>query len=118
MRRCLALCLLTLLTACSPPATPEPEPVADAPAPPPLPASPVAPLPADASAVLGRAESCMHFSGEFNGDGSENDREVTAAMNELGCDRLDGETKAIKHKYRHDAAVQQAFKALEEGEGG
>ncbi|WP_018749263.1 hypothetical protein [Chitiniphilus shinanonensis] len=116
LRGGLALCLLTLLAACSPHAAPAP--AADASAPASSPGTQPAQLPADASAVLGRAESCMHLAGEFNGDGSDNDREVTAAMNELDCDGLYRDTAAIKHKYRNDAAVQQAFKALEEGEGG
>ncbi|GAA5786023.1 hypothetical protein YWS52_23460 [Chitiniphilus shinanonensis] len=109
LRGGLALCLLTLLAACFPHAAPAP--AADASAPASSPGMQPAPLPADASAVLGRAESCMHLAGEFNGDGSDNDREVTAAMNELDCDGLPrhrGDQAQVPQRCRRAAGVQGA----------
>jgi hypothetical protein len=67
------------------------------------------PLPRDVVAFMERRTGCNHFAGEFNGDRSERDREVTKAMRELRCDRL--ETDEARLRRRH-AAKPQTLKAL------
>ena len=71
-------------------------------------------LPRDASRVAGRSASCFHFSGEFNGDGSQRDKEVTATMRELRCDQLERDVLIIRKKYRHNQAVQTALDSVTE----
>lgn len=50
-----------------------------------------APLPRDVVAFIERRTGCNHFAGEFNGDRSARDREVTRVMRELRCARLDAD---------------------------
>lgn len=38
-----------------------------------------------------RAETCIHFSGELNGDRSDRDKEVIAEMDKLKCADIDKE---------------------------
>ena len=71
-------------------------------------------LPADAARVSARIEGCLHFAGEFNGDRSDRDREVTAAMTRLRCDRVARDAAAIKRRYPRNAAVQRAMEAAGE----
>ena len=68
-------------------------------------------LPDDARLVAERLASCTHFAGEFNGDRSDRDKGVAAAMTRLGCDTIDRETSAIRQKYARDGAVQEAMAA-------
>ena len=74
-----------------------------------LPESGAPQLPNDASAVADRLVSCVHFSGEFNGDRSERDKEVTDAMAELRCETIESEAAAIRRKYSGNAAVLKAL---------
>jgi hypothetical protein len=66
-------------------------------------------LPPDAASVAARLEACLHFAGEFNGDRSERDREVTAAMDRLRCGVLKEDAAAIRQKYPANQAVQAAL---------
>lgn len=66
-------------------------------------------LPADAARVVDRLAACVHFSGEFNGDGSDRDKEVATAMTELQCDRIEQDVLVIRKKYRNSATVQAAL---------
>ena len=68
-------------------------------------------VPADALRVADRLSACTHFSGEINGDRSERDREVYAAMTELGCDTIDTDVSAMRHRYPGNRAVQAALDA-------
>ncbi len=71
-------------------------------------------LPRDASRVVDRSASCFHFSGEFNGDGSQRDKEVTATMKELRCDHIERDVLVIRKKYRQNQAVQTALDSATE----
>lgn len=71
-------------------------------------------LPADAAEVVDRVAACFHFSGEFNGDQSERDKEVTRAMTELRCETIDQEASAIRRKYAGHQDVQDALAAATE----
>lgn len=68
-------------------------------------------LPDEARLVAQRLASCTHFAGEFNGDRSERDSEVTATMGELRCDTIDQDVSAIRKKYHGNQAVQEALAA-------
>lgn len=57
------------------------------------------------AAYFSKAELCVHFGGEFNGDLSERDREVNTAMADAGCDTLDAETATMRARYAGDAAI-------------
>lgn len=66
--------------------------------------------PRDVRRLIERHESCVHFAGEFNGDGSARDREVNAAMAELRCDEVEQGAAALRRKY---AGHPRALKALD-----
>jgi hypothetical protein len=68
-------------------------------------------LPGDARQVAERLASCSHFAGEINGDGSDRDKEVYAAMTELRCDTIEKDVSLIHHKYSGNRAVQEALDA-------
>lgn len=64
-------------------------------------------VPRDVRRLVERFESCVHFAGEFNGDGSVRDREVNATMTELRCDRVEQDAAALRVKYaRHPRALK------------
>jgi hypothetical protein len=67
------------------------------------------PLPRDVAAFIDRRTSCNHFAGEFNGDRSERDREVTRAMNQLRCGRLEADEAALKRRHAKAAKVLRAL---------
>ena len=66
-------------------------------------------LPRDAAIVAYRLEQCVHFAGEFNGDGSEHDAEVNRIMVELRCDTIKQEALDLRSRYRDSEAVLQAM---------
>ena len=66
-------------------------------------------LPKEASDVIDRLAACTHFSGEFNGDHSERDKEVAATMTELQCDSIEQEADALRKQYSDNAAVLHAL---------
>ena len=64
-------------------------------------------LPREVREFLERHESCVHFAGEFNGDGSARDREVNATMKNLRCDKVEKDAAALRRKYaRHPDALK------------
>ena len=71
-------------------------------------------LPYDASKVIDRVAACFHFSGEINGDQSERDKEVAAAMSELRCDTIEQEANEMRKKYADDKAVLDSLTAASE----
>ena len=82
------------------PAAPPAEPAAVSP--------PAAPSSSDAAAFaayMEKAELCVHFGGEFNGDQSERDREVNKAMDDAGCETLEAETATMRARYAGDTAT-------------
>lgn len=64
-------------------------------------------LPDDVNRLIERLQLCNHFAGEINGDGSERDKEVSATMSELKCDRIEADTASIRQKYAQDPVVLQ-----------
>lgn len=68
-----------------------------------------APLPKDVARLASRIEGCLHFAGEFNGDRSERDREVTRAMEALRCDRVRADADTLRRRYRHDRRIADAL---------
>ena len=106
MKRLLALCVLALVTGCAPAVRQSSSPVdGDAPE------TGFPGLPADAARVADRLVACTHFSGEFNGDGSDRDKEVTATMTAMRCDLIERDVAAIREKYAGNKAVQDALAA-------
>lgn len=67
------------------------------------------PLPRDVAAFIDRRIGCNHFSGEFNGDRSERDREVTRTLRELRCDRLEADEARLARRHAKTPAVQKAL---------
>jgi len=67
------------------------------------------PLPKDVVAFVERRTGCNHFAGEFNGDRSARDREVTRAMRGLRCGALERDEVRLQRRYANDP---QALKAL------
>ena len=68
-------------------------------------------LPRDARHVVERLAACSHFAGEFNGDQSQRDKDVSAAEARLHCDAIDREAAAIRKRYAGNKAVQDALVA-------
>ena len=68
-------------------------------------------IPADAQRVADRLDACTHFSGEFNGDGSERDREVNTTMTGLKCDTVEEDVSAIRNRYPNNRAVDAVLDA-------
>lgn len=66
-------------------------------------------LPADAGDLVKRRDLCMHFAGEFGGDGSERDREVAEEMDKLACGNLEADTTTLRQKYHDRPEVLKAF---------
>lgn len=71
-------------------------------------------LPPDAREVAERAAGCLYFSGEFNGDGGERDRQVAASMDRLACRRIDSDIASMRARYPDDAYVQRALDLVAE----
>jgi len=105
-------CFLQLLasTGCAPGSTDQPELSADTP----LLETEFPALPDDASTLADRLASCVHFAGEFNGDRSERDKEVAAAMADLRCDAIDADVAVIRNKYPGNTQVLEALKSADE----
>jgi hypothetical protein len=71
-------------------------------------------LPRDARKVAERTVACNYFSGEFNGDGGDRDKQVTARLRTLKCDRVDRDLSAIRAKYRNNSKVLAALKEADQ----
>jgi len=69
------------------------------------------PLPREIARFIERRTGCNHFAGEFNGDRSERDREVTRAMRELRCDRLETDETRLRRRHAAKPEVQRALTA-------
>lgn len=69
------------------------------------------PLPRDVAAFIDRRTSCNHFAGEFNGDRSARDRQVTRAMDHLRCGRLDADEAKLRERHARAPAVLRALNA-------
>lgn len=67
-------------------------------------------LPEDARRVAEKLAACNHFAGEFSGDKSTRDREVTAALTQLGCETIDEDVRLVLAKYPGDARLVKALK--------
>ena len=73
--------------------------------------APFGPLPRDVVAFIDRRTGCNHFAGEFNGDRSARDREVTKAMRDLRCDRLETDETRLRRRHAAKPEVQNALTA-------
>ena len=71
-------------------------------------------LPADAQRVVDKLEACNHFAGEFIGDRSGRDREVSAAITQLGCETIDADVRLILLKYPGNVELVRALKLATE----
>ena len=69
-------------------------------------------LPADVQRFIERRDTCEHFLGEFNGDGSERDREVIEAQNRY-CKGTDKQLANLRRRYQNNAEVVQRLSAYE-----
>jgi hypothetical protein len=67
-------------------------------------------LPKDAAITLDRGVDCNHLAGEFGGDRSLRDKELTRAMNKRRCNQIEADVLKIRNKYKNDHLVQRAFK--------
>lgn len=69
-------------------------------------------LPKEVRRLLERYEVCVHFAGEFNGDGLERDREVNATMKELRCGKVEKDGATLRRKYARHPDALKALDAL------
>lgn len=65
--------------------------------------------------ALDRAESCLHLSGEFGGDGSERDREINREMAHLRCDDALDSLRVLKARLLQDESQRQRVTELLQG---
>ena len=72
------------------------------------------PLPADAQRVVDKLEACNHFAGEFSGDRSTRDREVSAAITQLRCETIEEDVRLILLKYPGNVELVRALKLATE----
>jgi|APLak6261664640_1056046.scaffolds.fasta_scaffold42084_2 hypothetical protein len=63
----------------------------------------------EVKSLITRAETCIHFSGEFNGDHSDRDKEVIAEMDKLKCADIDKELLAAKEKYKNNPELLKSL---------
>ncbi len=68
-------------------------------------------LPKDARRVVERLAGCSHFAGEFNGNRSQRDKDVSAAEAELRCETIEQDAAAIRKRYAGNKSVQDALVA-------
>jgi hypothetical protein len=61
-----------------------------------------------------RSEGCLHFAGEFDGDGSARDAEVGRRMDELRCNALPHDLQMLRKRYRNDARISARLGAFDE----
>jgi hypothetical protein len=70
--------------------------------------------PTPVATFIERSENCMHFAGEFNGDGSARDAEVNRRMDQLRCNALPHDLQVLRKRYRGDAHVSKRLGAFDE----
>lgn len=68
-------------------------------------------MPREVSAAIERADLCMHFAGEINGDGSDRDKEVYEALRRYRCESIAATIGKLKRKYRKNPLVSQRLVA-------
>ncbi|MEJ2793090.1 hypothetical protein WAE56_06705 [Iodobacter sp. LRB] len=62
--------------------------------------------------IIRRAEDCLHFSGEFGGDQSERDKEVSQEMDKLRCDTIAADLNKLNQRLPKDSPLAPKVKAL------
>ena len=72
----------------------------------------VLPPPKTASEAIERVESCSHFAGEFNGDGSERDQEINRQLTRLDCGKAVRRLKVFKERLPRGSAQRDKIADL------
>lgn len=72
----------------------------------------VLPWPKPTSDVIERAESCLHFAGEFGGDQSERDQEINREMKRLDCGRAVQSLRTLQPRLPKGSAQRDKVDAL------
>jgi hypothetical protein len=70
-------------------------------------------LPKEVSRAVKRAEVCYYLAGEFGGDNSDRDKEVTAALKRNKCLGVNTELRRLEVKYKDQPQVLARIKAAE-----
>ncbi|OOG50273.1 hypothetical protein [Rhodanobacter sp. C01] len=70
--------------------------------------------PAPMTKFIERSENCMHFAGEFNGDGSARDAEINHRMDELRCNSLPRDLQALRKRYRNNSRITTRLDAYDD----
>lgn len=63
---------------------------------------------------IARSEICLHFAGEFGGNGSPRDAEVNRETDKLRCDSLPTDLRTLRQRYRNDARISARLAAFDE----
>ena len=71
-------------------------------------------LPASVAQFIERSENCLHFAGEFGGDGSPRDAEVNREMDKLHCNSLSADLRTLRKRYRGDSNVGARLAAFDD----
>ena len=71
-------------------------------------------MPEDIVKHLQRIGECMHFAGEFSGNGSKEDKRITKTMNSLKCDKMGGLLSELEKKHQNNTDAVQFIRFLRE----
>ncbi|SDV48672.1 hypothetical protein [Chitinasiproducens palmae] len=66
------------------------------------------PLPRDVQSLVSRRDQCEHWAGEEPYDRARA-RQITAAMQQLRCERVDNEIQRLRGRYASQPAVVRAL---------
>jgi hypothetical protein len=69
--------------------------------------------PHDVATFIDRRIGCNHWGGEGNTEYPERERQVRHALAALRCDRIDGDERALRMKYRRKPQVLELLSETE-----
>ncbi|WEN16675.1 hypothetical protein PY254_08405 [Rhodanobacter sp. AS-Z3] len=70
--------------------------------------------PASVAQFIERSENCLHFAGEFGGDGSARDAEVNREMDKLRCNSLAADLQSLRQHYRGNVRVTRRLTGFDD----
>ena len=71
-------------------------------------------MPEDIVKHLQQVGECMHFAGEFSGDGSKEDKRIIKTMNALKCDKISSLLSDLEKKHQNNADAVLFIRFLRE----
>lgn len=69
-------------------------------------------LPSDVQKIIKKAQHCYYLSGEFNGDGSERDKDINKLLMRNKCVDISKKLHTLKIKYKRQRDVLISLEAV------